>query len=160
MNQKQYGLFLKKECISAINAAPHGTANLFRRRKTLNEKWDDETQREFPTRKILIAVLLIACIVVPVGAVYKIMSPPSDPVVVTEPATLSKPTVNATNAIPNDKLIISTTLSDKAPGVQVFFYENDIQIGSASTDSNGVATYQHTIASVGTKVYYADCIHS
>lgn len=132
----------------------------FRRRKTLNEKWDDDTEREFPTRKIIIAVLLIACIAVPVGAVYKILSPPSDTVIVTEPATLSKPTVNATNAIPADKLVISTTLSDGAPGVQVFFYENNLQIGSASTDSNGVATYQHTISSIGNKTYTADCIHS
>lgn len=132
----------------------------FRRRKTLNnEKWDDDTEKEFPTRKIIIAVLLIACIAIPVGAVYKIMSPPSDPVIVTEPATLSKPAVNATTATPNDKLIISTTLSDKTPGIQVFFYENSIQIGSATTDSNGVATYQHTIGSIGNKTYTADCIH-
>lgn len=125
----------------------------------MNEKWDDDTEREFPTRKIIIAVLLIACIAIPVGAVYKIMSPPSDPVTVTEPATLSKPTVNATTATPNDKLIISTTLSDLTPGVQVFFYENDNQIGSASTDSNGIANYLHTISSTGTKIYTADCIH-
>jgi hypothetical protein len=124
------------------------------------ENWEsDNSHQANPTRIIIIALALILCIAIPVGAVYKITSAPSDPVEVTAPADLTKVSTNATQAIPGDKLVLSTTLTDGLSNVQVFFYENDVSIGSAYTDSNGIATLTHTLVSTGTKIYLADCIH-
>lgn len=122
------------------------------------ESWDED-QNKTPLKKILIAIALVLLIAVPVGAVYKITSAPSDPLPVTETATLTKPTYNATTAIVGDKVLITSTLSDHTAGVQVFFYENSNQIGNAYTDSNGVANYLHTLTSVGNKIFVTDCIH-
>lgn len=122
------------------------------------ENWDEDQQKS-PARKIIIALAIVLLIAIPVGAVYKITSQPSDPLPVTEAATLSKPTYNATQAIVGDKVLITSTLSDHASNVQVFFYENSLQIGSAYTDSNGVANYLHTLTSTGDKVFLTDCIH-
>jgi hypothetical protein len=110
-----------------------------------------------------IAIALILIIVIAAGsayAVYKITSAPSDPVTVTESATLSKPTLNATTAVIGDTLQITTTLSDLAEGVQVFFYENQVSIGSAYTNSEGEAILNRVLSNTGTYTYIADCIHT
>lgn len=121
------------------------------------ENWGDENR--FPWRKIILVVLVIGVLVGTAFAVYKITSPDSDPVVVTTPATLSKPSVNATSAVTGDTIQISTTLSDGLDGQQVFFYENDVNIGSAYTGSGGIAIFNRVVASAGTYVYKADCMH-
>lgn len=121
------------------------------------ENWGDENQ--IPFRKIILVILLIACIVGTAFAVYKITSPPSDPVVITTPATLSKPSVNATTGVIGDTIQISTTLSDATDGIQVFFYENDLSIGSAYTGSGGTAIFNRVVGSPGTYIYKADCVH-
>ena len=121
------------------------------------EDWGNENP--IPWKKIVLVVLLIGVIVGSAFAVYKITSPDSDPVVVATPATLSKPTVNATTAVTGDTIQISTTLSDALDGQQVFFYENDVNIGSAYTGSGGTAIFNRVVNTPGTYVYKADCMH-
>ena len=121
------------------------------------ENWGDENP--FPWRKIFLVVLVIGVLVGTAFAVYKITSPDSDPVVVTTPATLSKPTVNATTATTGDTIQISVTLSDALDGQQVFFYENDVSIGSAYTGSGGIAIFNRVVSTPGTYIYKADCMH-
>ena len=108
---------------------------------------------------IVIALVAILALAGTAVAVYKIVSPPSDPVVVATPATLSKPTVNATSAVEGDTIHITTTLSDAFQGLQVFFYENNVQIGSDYTNDQGLASYDRVINNAGTFVYTAECMH-
>lgn len=121
------------------------------------EDWGDENH--FPIKKAILVILLIAALVGSAFAVYKITSPPSDPVNISTPATLSKPTLNATSGVPGNTIQITTTLSDGLDGIQVFFYENDIAIGSAYTGSGGIAIFNRVVSSTGTFVYKADCMH-
>jgi hypothetical protein len=121
------------------------------------EDWGDESR--FNWKALLIALLLISAIIGGGYAVYKIVSPDSDPVNVSTPATLSKPTVNATSAVVGNTIQITVKLSDSLDGVQVFFYENDINIGSAYTGSGGTAIFNRVVSAPGTYVYHADCIH-
>lgn len=121
------------------------------------EDWGNDNP--LPWRKIVLVVLLIGAIVGSAFAVYKITSPDSDPVDVTTPATLSKPTMNATSAVVGDTIQISTTLSDGLDGQQVFFYENSVNVGSAYTGSGGTAIFNRVVNTAGTYVYKADCVH-
>lgn len=109
---------------------------------------------------IVIALVAILTIAGSAVAVYKIMSPPSDPVEVVTPATLSKPLLNATRASVGETIQITTTLSDKVPAVEVFFYQNNLPIGSSYTNSEGVAIFNKQLNAVGTFIYTADCIHT
>ena len=111
------------------------------------------------SRRTLLGVALIALLVIGAFAVYKITSDDSEPVEVVEPATLSQPSVNATTAVPSDTIQITTTLSDGAEGLQVFFYENDAQIGSAYTNSEGTAIFNRVVSAIGTYVYHCECTH-
>lgn len=124
----------------------------------MSEDWDEEGFK-FPVKKILIITLCILAVSIPAYAVYKITSPASDPVVVNTPATLSKPTVNSTTAIIGDIIQISVALSDLSPGQQITFFQNDIQIGTATTDSNGQAIFNQVLTTAGTYTYHATCIH-
>lgn len=123
----------------------------------MSENWEDENGFNF--KRLLLVVLLIAVVVGTAFAVYKITSPDSDPVVVNEPTTLSKPIVNATTAVTGDTIQITTTLQDHAEGVQVFFYENDNTIGSSYTNSAGEAIFNRLVTVTGTYIYHADCVH-
>ncbi len=124
----------------------------------MSEDWDEE-RFKFPVKKILIIALCILAFSIPTYAVYKITSPASDPAVVNTPATLSKPTLNTTTAIIGDTIQISVALSDLAPGQQITFFQNDIQIGIATTDSNGQAIFNQALTAAGTYIYHATCIH-
>lgn len=112
-----------------------------------------------------IAIVLLIIIVASVGtvyAVYKITSPPSLPVTVNTIATLSAPNVNGTVLVVGDTLQLSSTLSDAALGVQVFFYEtgSTTPLGSALTNSNGEAILNVLMSQPkSTVTYYADAIH-
>lgn len=121
------------------------------------EDWGDE--QRFSWRKIILVVLIISVAVGTVFAVYKITSPDSDPVTVSTPATLSKPIVNGTSVVTGDTIQVSTVLSDAMNGVQVFFYENDVNIGFAYTGSGGIAIINRVVNTPGTYVYHADCVH-
>lgn len=127
--------------------------------KTTPLDYFSDDERQVNWKRLLLIILVIGVLVGSAFAVYKITSPPSDPVHVTTPATLSKPTVNATTAVVGNTLHISTQLSDKAQGVQVFFYQNNTAIGSDYTNDQGIATYDYVLAATGTYVYKADCIH-
>ena len=123
------------------------------------ENWEVD-HKLGPTAIIILTLVLIVTIATTAYAVYKITSPPSNPIIVNEPATLSQPTVNATTAITGDILQITTELSDQAEGIQVFFYENQVSIGSAYTNSEGQAIINRSVNTPGTYVYVADCIHT
>jgi hypothetical protein len=120
---------------------------------------EDWGETSFPWKKVILVILLVGAIVGTVVAVYKITSPDSDPVIVTTPATLTKPSVNATLAVSGDTIQITTTLSDSAEGLQVFFYENDLSIGSAYTNSAGQAIMNRVVNSPGTYIYLAEFMH-
>jgi hypothetical protein len=124
------------------------------------ENWEEDHKL---SPKVIIAALVIAMILsASVGyAIYKITSPPSAPVVISEPATLSAPSVNTTSAVTGDTLQLTTTLSDSKEGVQVFFYHNASAsaIGSAYTNSAGQAILNYALTQVGTFTFTADCIH-
>lgn len=123
------------------------------------EDWEGD--HKIPKHWLIIAALIaVVAIAGTAYAVYNITSPPSDPVVATEPATLSKPAVNATAVVVGDTVQISTTLSDGLEARQVFFYENDVQLpGSSFTNSEGTAVYNREISAVGTYIYTAKCVH-
>lgn len=65
----------------------------------------------------------------------------------------------ATSAVTGDTIQLTTQLSDSAEGLQVFFYENDAEIGSAYTDSTGTAIYNRVNIPVGNYIYHATCMH-
>lgn len=121
------------------------------------ENWGDESR--FNWKRLLLIVLIVSLTVSVAFAVYKITSPNSDPVNVSTPATLDKPSVNATSAVTGDTIQITTHLSDNMDGVQVFFYENDVSIGSSYTGSGGTAIFNRVVSTPGTYVYKADCVH-
>ena len=109
-------------------------------------------------------IIALVCLIAVCGvayAAYKIVSPPSQPVTVGTPATLSAPTVNGTSLVLGDTLQLTTTLSDKASNVQVFFYSNATTgaLGSAYTDSNGEAILNVKQTAIGVFNFTADCIH-
>ena len=122
------------------------------------ESWEGDNGLSKTTIIILAMILFIAS-VAGVYAVYNIVSPPSDTVTVDAPATLTKPTLNATSATIGQIIQITTTLSDGAEGLQVWFYENDQQIGSAYTNDQGTAIYNRAMNSAGSFVFRAECIH-
>jgi hypothetical protein len=122
------------------------------------ENWEAD-HKLGPAAIIILTLILIVMIATTAYAVYKITSPPSDPVVVSLPSELSKPTVNATAAVIGETIQITTTLNDGVEGLQVFFYENDVNIGSAYTNSQGEAIINRVINNAGTFIYVADCIH-
>lgn len=122
------------------------------------ENWETDNQHS-PALAIILILIVVVGLAGGAYAVYKIMSPPSDPVEVTLPATLSKPTLNATKAVTGDTVEILTELSDKAAGVQVFFYQNNTPLGSAYTNSEGKAIYHQRLNTVGNFTFSADCIH-
>ena len=125
------------------------------------ETWETDSGTSKTKLAIMLLILVIAVVVSfkVVDAVYHITSPPSDTVTVTQPQTLSKPTVSATSVTVGETITISTTLSDGTAGVVVTFFENDNVIGSDSTDDKGTATYTRVLISVGSYTYYADCLH-
>ncbi len=108
--------------------------------------------------------IIMVCLIAFVGvayAAYKLTSPPSQPVSVVPPASLSAPTVNGTSLVLGDTLQLTTTLSDKANNVQVFFYNNAsaVSLGSAFTDSNGQAIINVPMSTAGNFTFTADCYH-
>jgi hypothetical protein len=123
---------------------------------------DEFSHANGPAKKTLIIALVLILAVVGVAyAAYKITSPPSQPVTVGTAATLSAPIVNGTNLVLGDTLQLTTTLSDKTPNVQIFFYSNAsiASLGSAYTDSNGQAIFNTKQNTVGVFNFTADCIH-
>lgn len=124
------------------------------------ENWEED--HKLPKHWIIIIALIgIIAITGTAIAIYKITSPPSDPVTVATPATLSQPTVNATSAITGDILQLTTSLSDNAEGLQVFFFNNASvsALGSAYTDSTGTAIFNTPLNTVGVFTYTAECLH-
>lgn len=122
------------------------------------ENWESENRKS----PALIAILLLVISLAVAGGaygVYKIMSPPSDTVVVIPPATLSKPALNATQLSAGETVQIITNLSDKTAGVEVFFYQNNNLIGSSYTNSQGDAIFNQKLTTIGSYIFTADCIH-
>jgi hypothetical protein len=124
----------------------------------MSEDWDEE-RFKLPIKKIIIVALCVFAVSIPAYAVYSFWSPPSDPVIVNTPATLSKPIVNATTAIIGDTLQVTTVLSDQLSGQQVIFFLNDVQIGETTTDSNGQAIFNYVATAAGSHIFKARCIH-
>ena len=127
------------------------------------EDWEGDQKKSKIKMVIVLLIIMIAAVVSfkVVDAVYHITSPPSKPVVVFTPATLSEPTVSATSAVTGDTITITTQLSDGLAGIQVFFYENSstTPMGSDYTNDLGQASYNKTFSTIGTYTFYADCIH-
>jgi hypothetical protein len=124
---------------------------------------DEFSHASGPAKKTVVICLVLLIAVVGVAyAAYKIVSPPSQPVTVGIPASLSAPTVNGTSLVLGDTLQLITTISDKASNVQVFFYNNasTIALGSAYTDSNGQAILNVQQNTPGVFTFTADCIHA
>jgi len=89
----------------------------------------------------LLAGLLVLCLVGVVAATYLMTSPESDDVTVSTQATLSKVTVSTISVTVGDSLTLSTTVSDHTSGLTVtFFNNNDVSVGTATTDSSGTAS--------------------
>lgn len=122
------------------------------------ESWEQDNKKS-PAMIAVLALIAILAIAGSAVAVYKIISPASDPVVVTPPSTLSKPTFNATSAVVGETLQITTTLSDKTPAVEVFFYQNNVPIGSSYTNNEGVAIFNRLLTTTGSFIYTAECVH-
>lgn len=124
------------------------------------ENWEDDNKRS-PAAIALIVILSLVVIAGSAYAVYKLTSPPSPPIVVTEPSALAAPSLNATTAVVGDTVQITTQLSDSAEGVHVFFYQEGTatSIGSAYTNSEGQAIFNHPLTTTGTFTYIADCVH-
>lgn len=119
-------------------------------------------QHSGPAKKTVIILLIaVLCLSGVAYAAYKITSPPSQPVTVGTPATIAAPTVNGTSLVLGDTLQLTTSISDKAANVQVFFYSNasTVALGSAYTDSNGQAILNVPMTTAGVFVFTADCIH-
>jgi hypothetical protein len=101
---------------------------------------------------ILALVAVISFISVVVAAGYLMTAPASPnvtsstpsptPTVTPAPATLSTVTVNATTVKTTDTLVLSTTVSDHTAGIIVTFtaVTGSVNVGTATTDANGVAT--------------------
>ena len=125
------------------------------------EDWEADSK----TSKTKIAIVLLILVVAAVAsfkvvdAIYHITSPASPTVTATTPATLSTPTVSATSVTVGETITISTTLNDGLAGVQVYFLENGVQIGSDYTDDSGTATYNRVITAAGSYTYKCVCIH-
>ena len=122
------------------------------------ENWEDE--RQINWRKILLGLLLIGIVVGAAVAVYKITSPPSEPVIVVEAPELAAPTFNATSLFKGETLQITVKLTPAEGGVQIFFYENNNLIGSATTNSDGDAILNRVMNIIGTFSFTADAIVS
>ena len=125
------------------------------------EDWEADSKTSKTKLAIMLLILVVAsvaCFKV-VDAVYHITSPASDTVTVTQPQTLSKPTVSATYVTVGETVTISTTLIDGLSGVQVSFFENGSLIGNDFTDDTGTATYNRIMTSAGSYTYVCDCIH-
>lgn len=126
--------------------------------RTPFEDWETDNR---PSIKLL-SIIAVVILVVAAGsavAIYKIVSDPSPEVVVTVPAELSAPSVNATAAVIGDTIQLTTTLSDSAEGLQVFFLENMVQIGSAYTNSLGQAIFNRVMNTAGNYTFTAECTH-
>lgn len=109
-----------------------------------------------------LCALLVVAVIVSISCVYAfyvITSQHSPDVVVGDKATLSAPTVSSIAINVGDNLTLTTTLSDGLSGVNVtFFNQNDVVVGTAVTDSAGVATL--TIQPpLGTWSFYAQAEH-
>jgi len=125
------------------------------------ENWEADSKTSKAKLAIILLVIVIAAVLCfkVVDAVYHITSPPSPAVTVTEPATLSLPTVSSTAVTVGETVTISSTLSDGAEGVQVSFFENGSLIGNDFTDDTGTATYNRIMTGAGSFTYVCDCIH-
>lgn len=125
------------------------------------ENWEVD-HKSTSMRIIVIALIAIVATASVAYAAIKITSPASDPVTVTDPSsiTLSKPTVNATQAYIGETIQVTTTLSTSKEGLQVFFYCNDVAIGNAYTDSQGQAIFNHKLNAAGTNIYTADVVYT
>lgn len=112
-------------------------------------------------KTVIIGIILLLAVAGVAYAAYKIVSPPSPVVQVGTPATLTAPTVNGTSLVLGDTLQLTTVLSDKAPNVQIFFYNNASMsaLGSAYTDSNGQAIFNVQQNTPGNFTFTADTIH-
>jgi hypothetical protein len=62
-------------------------------------------------------------------------------------------TVNKFTIAAGKQIILTTTITPATSSVTITFYENNIIIGTAITNSSGVATLTRTISSVGTYSY-------
>jgi len=108
------------------------------------ENWEEDngvisTLKRNPNKFLVIFLVgILVCASVSYG-LMRIWSPDSDPVEVVGTPELSKPVLNATSLYIGETLQIAVTLDTGAEGVQVFFYENDTNLGSDYTDDTGTA---------------------
>ena len=124
------------------------------------EDWDDGNS--FSIKRLLLIMLIIGLLVgVPIAiAAYKIFSPPGQPVTVSDVPELTAPTFNATSLFTGETLQITVSITPATDGVQIFFYQNDSNIGSAYTNSNGDAILNKVMTSPGTYIFDADAVVS
>lgn len=122
------------------------------------ENWEDTHQ--INKKKMFLIIILIVALIGTAIAAIKIISPDSGPVEVFDKPELSAPTFNATSLFKTDTLQITVKIIPTMEAVQVFFYENETQIGSAYTDSNGEAILNRVMNTIGAFVYYCDAIIS
>jgi len=121
---------------------------------------------------VLIAIVVVSLVAFAVAA-YTMTAPNSDPLNVNPTptpsptpsptpvpiATLSKVTLSASTLYVGEQVTLSTTVSDLTQGMVVnFFNNNNAAVGSATTDSNGVASTSIT-PPIGTWTYYATATH-
>ena len=107
----------------------------------------------------LTLIILLVCAETAL-AVYVMTAPQSVDVTVNPAlASLSQVTVSSTVITVGDSLTLSTTVSDHTAGLTVTFYnQNNIEVGTATTNSAGTATL--TIQPPeGTWSFYASANH-
>ena len=138
----------------------------------MNEDWGDNEEnfiqrlmRKFSVKQWLIIGFIVIFSVTSIAyAAIKITSPASNPVNVNTTPTLSQPTTNTTNCYIGDTIQITETISPTMEGQQIFFYANvttnakGTTLGSAYTNSDGVAILNTVVNTAGTYVYVCDAI--
>ena len=138
----------------------------------MDEDWGDNEEnfiqrlmRRFSVKQWLIIGFVVIFSVTSVAyAAIKITSPASNPVNVNTTPTLSQPITNTTNCYIGDTIQITETISPTMEGQQIFFYANvttnakGTTLGSAYTNSDGVAILNTVVNTAGTYVYVCDAI--
>ena len=138
----------------------------------MDEDWGDNEEnfiqrlmRRFSVKQWLIIGFVVIFSVTSVAyAAIKITSPASNPVNVNTAPTLSQPITNTTNCYIGDTIQITETISPTMEGQQIFFYANvttnakGTTLGSAYTNSDGVAILNTVVNTAGTYVYVCDAI--
>jgi methionine-rich copper-binding protein CopC len=103
-------------------------------------------------------VLLLICISVMVSTALASWQLTSDPiqveVIASNPSSLDLQSSHST-VTQGEQITLTASLNKAVAGATVIFHQNNAQIGQATTNANGVATFQVTLNNVGTQTFFA-----